>query len=58
MSFLLQIFMVGDNIATCECVDVSPYFMEEDQKKVLQLSIFEVHPKFVIAMKGIVAIGF
>jgi hypothetical protein len=50
--------MVGDNIATCECVDVSPYFMEEDQKKVLQLSIFEVHPKFIIAMKSIVAIGF
>jgi hypothetical protein len=50
--------MVGDNIATCECVDVSPCFMEEDQERVLQLLIFEVHLKFVIATKGIVAIGF
>ncbi len=32
--------------------------MEKDQDKVLQLSILEIQPKFVIAMEGIVVIGF
>jgi hypothetical protein len=51
--------MVGENITTCECiVVVSPCFMEEDQKKVLQLSILKIHPKFIIDMEGIFVIGF
>jgi hypothetical protein len=59
MSLLFQFFMAGDNIATCECVIVvSPCFMEEDQERVLQLSILKIHPKFIIAMEGIVVIGF
>jgi hypothetical protein len=51
-------FMVGENITTCESVVVSPHFMEEDQEKVLQLSILKVHPKFVSSMEGIIVIGF
>jgi hypothetical protein len=50
--------MARNNITTCECLVVSPHFMEKDQDKVLQLSILEIQPKFVIAMEGIVVIGF
>jgi hypothetical protein len=32
--------------------------MEEDQERVLQLSILKVHPKFIITLECIVAIGF
>jgi hypothetical protein len=32
----LQIFMAKENITTCECiVVVSPYFIKEDQERVL-----------------------
>jgi hypothetical protein len=48
----------GENITACEFVVVSPHFMEEDQEKVMQLSIFKVHPKFVSSMEGIIVIGF
>ncbi len=59
MSPLLQFFMAKENIATCECiVVVSPCFMVEDQERVLQLSVLEVHLKFIIDMEGIVVIGF
>jgi hypothetical protein len=52
--------MARENIATCECVVVvvSPCFMEEDQERILQLSILEIHPKFISAMEGIDVIGF
>jgi hypothetical protein len=50
--------MVGNNISACECLIVFSRFVEEDQNKVMQFSIFKVHPKFIIAMEVIVVISF